>query len=193
MKINPLYKLLISSYGLSLFSEWIILPIYAVFVQNIGGDILDASGAMATFLITQWVFTVIVHRIPWTAKHRIPVMIVGWIIWLLGISLYLTISSVEMLFVTQVLTALGNAIADPIFDAELAEHTDKTNKIYERWLFEGMQDIIAGIAAIVWGMLVAYYGFKSLIIMMIITATLSLILILYYIQKIRRHTSLHVK
>jgi len=41
-----------------------------------------------------------------------------------------------MLFLTQILVAMGNAIADPIFDKELADHTDKNNKLFERGLWE---------------------------------------------------------
>jgi len=37
-----------------------------------------------------------------------------------------------MLFVTQIFVALGNSIADPIFDEELADNTDKNNKLMER-------------------------------------------------------------
>jgi hypothetical protein len=36
-----------------------------------------------------------------------------------------------MLFITQILTALGNAIADPIFDEELSNNTDPKNKLFE--------------------------------------------------------------
>lgn len=137
-KINALYKLLLSAYSVSMFSEWVLLPIYAVFVQKIWGDILDASWAMAVFLISQWIFTIIIQRLQWTYKHRTTMMIVGWTIWLMGIALYLAVSSTRMLFVTQILVAMGNAIADPIFDKELADHTDTSNKLFERGLWEGM-------------------------------------------------------
>ena len=69
-------------------------------------------------------------------------MVVGWAIRLMGIALYLIVSSTRMLFLTQILVAMGNAIADPIFDKELADHTDQNNKLFERGLREGMQDII---------------------------------------------------
>jgi hypothetical protein len=49
----------------------------------------------------------------------------------MGIVLYLAVSSTRMLFVTQILVALGNAVADPIFDKELADHTDQNNKLFE--------------------------------------------------------------
>jgi len=37
-----------------------------------------------------------------------------------------------MLFITQIFIAVGNAIANPIFDKELADNTDKDNKLFER-------------------------------------------------------------
>jgi predicted MFS family arabinose efflux permease len=181
--INSGYKLLMASYGMSLFSEWIILPIYAIFVQRIWWDILDASWAMATFLITQWIFTIIIQRLKRTKKHRIALLVWWWAIWVIGISLYITISSTLMLFITQILTALGNAIADPIFDEELSNNTDPKNKLFERWLFEGMQDIVNGVAALIWWIIVVTYWFKSLIFIMIWMATLSLISIIIYVKR----------
>ncbi|MFA6256635.1 MAG: MFS transporter [Candidatus Absconditabacterales bacterium] len=184
-RINSLYRLLLSAYSISMFSEGVLLPIYAVFVQKIGGDILDASGAMAVFLISQGIFTIIIQRLKWTAKHHMTMMIVGWAIWLIGIALYLAVSSTRMLFITQILVAMGNAIADPIFDKELADHTDQNNKLFERGLREGMQDIISGIAAIIGGMIAVFLGFKTLIGFMILTGTISLIIILVYVKKYR--------
>lgn len=184
-RINSLYRLLLSAYSVSMFSEWVLLPIYAVFVQKIWWDILDASWAMAVFLISQWIFTIIIQRLKWTYKHHITMMIVWWTIWLIGIALYLAVSSIRMLFITQILVAMGNAIADPIFDKELADHTDKNNKLFERWLREGLQDIISWLAAIIWWLIAVFLWFKILIGFMILTGTISLIIILLYVKKYR--------
>lgn len=182
-KINSLYKLLLSAYSVSMFSEWVLLPIYAVFVQKIWGDILDASWAMAVFLISQWIFTIIVQRLRRTYKHHIMMMILWRAIWLAGIALYLAVSSTRMLFVTQILVAMGNAIADPIFDKELADHTDKNNKLFERGLWEWMQDIINWLAAIIWWLIATFFWFQWLIGFMILTWTASLAIILVYVKK----------
>lgn len=183
-KINSLYKLLLSAYGVSMFSEWVLLPIYAVFVQKIGGDILDASWAMAIFLISQWAFTILIQRLKWTYKHHVVMMIIWWAIRLTGIALYLAVASTGMLFVTQILVALGNAIADPIFDKELADHTDKNNnKLFERGLWEGMQDITNWLAAIIWWLIAVFFWFQWLIGFMILTGTVSLVIILIYVKK----------
>jgi hypothetical protein len=79
--------------------------------------------------------------------------------------------------------ALGNAVADPIFDKELADHTDQNNKLFEWWLWEGTQDIINWVAAIIWGVIAVSFGFKWLIAFMIFTWTVSLAIILLYVKK----------
>lgn len=191
--MNLFYKLLMTAFSFSIFSEGIILPIYAVFVQKIGGDILDASGAMAAFLITQGICTILVHRMKWTKKQRIWLLGIGWLIWTLGIALYLTISSVFMLFLSQMVTALGNAIADPILDEELSLHTDRKLKEFEWGFYEGIQSFMQGIAAIIGGLIATYYGFSILIYTMIISAGISCSIIMGYIVKVQKpqikHTS----
>lgn len=186
MKINTLYKILISSYGFSIFSEAVLIPIYAVFVQKVGGDILAASGAMATFLITQGIFTIIIHRIKW--KNKTILLCGGWVIWVVGIASYLLISNVFMLFITQILTAIGNAIADPVLFEELAEHTDKKAKEFEWGFFSGIEALVNGLAALAGGLIATFYGFTVLIYVMIASATISLFFIIYYIRQKHRWT-----
>ncbi|MEI7451695.1 MAG: MFS transporter [Candidatus Falkowbacteria bacterium] len=185
-KASLAYNLLIFAYSVSTFSEGIIVPIYAVFVQKIGGDILDAGLAMGIFLITQGLFTIIFHRLNWNPRSRTPIMITGWIIWLTGIGLYFIISNIWMLFLTQILTALGNAIADPVFDEELADHTTRAQSESQWATFEGGKDLMSGLAAILGGLIVSAFGFYFLIWAMVTTATLSLLIILFYVYQFKR-------
>lgn len=161
------------------------MPIYAIFVQKVGGDILDAGYAMGIFLITDGIFTMLIHRFKWTPKQRLFLMIFGWFVWLGGICMYLFISNIMTLFLAQFLTAVGNAIADPVFDQELAEHTDKDIAGAEWGFFEGSRSLLDGFAAILGASIASYFGFSALIYIMITTATLSFVLILFYIRKRR--------
>jgi hypothetical protein len=178
MKPNRTYRILVAAYSLSTFSEGILMPIYAVFVQKIGGGILDASGAVATFFIVMGVAELVIFRKSFSHKHRLHLMVGGWIIWLLGIISYLFIRSVPVLFLAQILTALGNAIADPAFDAELAERTDPTIRENEYGTFEASKDIFQGVAALIGGLVVFAFGFNILVILMVVTASVSFGLIL---------------
>lgn len=181
MKINIYYKILVLAYGFSTFSEGILLPIYAIFVQKVGGDILDAAGAIAVYFILQGVFEILIHRTSWSQRQRKTLMVVGWLLWLVGIGSYLLIHSVAMLFIAQTLTGLGNAVANPAFDAELAEKTDKKISSYEYSVFEGLQDIFQGIAAILGGLVATTFGFTSLLVLMVISASVSFMLIIHYL------------
>ncbi len=185
-KPNILYRLLVISFAVSTFSEGIILPIYAIFVQKIGGDILDAGYAMGIFLITDGLFTMFLHRFKWNRRQRLFMMILGWVIWLAGICMYIFISSVLILFIAQFLTAVGTAVADPVFDQELADHTDKGMEELEWGFFEGSKSLLDGLAAILGAMIAAFFGFNVLIYVMIATATLSFLLILVYLRKLRK-------
>ena len=184
-KLNIFYKILVLAFGASIFAEGILLPIYAIFVQKIGGDILDAGFAMGIFLITEGIFMILIHRKKWDSRQRIFLMVGGWIIWLLGIITYLFISNIWILFISQVLTAMGNAIADPVFDAELSSHIDKDVEEMEWGVFEGSKDLIGGAAAIIGGVIAFRFGFPVLIYFMVGTATISLTMILFYIAKLR--------
>ncbi|MEK7570046.1 MAG: MFS transporter [Patescibacteria group bacterium] len=186
IKTNRLFRVLVSSYALSTFSEGIILPIYAVFVQQIGGDILEASGAIAIFLVVSGVTTIFIHRTRWSQTHRMQLLVYGWLLWVVGVAFYFFISNTLTLFVAQVIVALGNAIANPAFDAELDDHTDKKIKSYEWGIFEALQDIFAGVAAIVGGVVAATFGFKALISFMVVFATISFLGILYYVRVKKR-------
>lgn len=185
-RTNRFYRVLVTSWALSSFAEGVLLPVYAVFVQHIGGDILAAGGAMGVFLITEGIFTTLVHHGRWSAHARIFLMILGWAVWLLGIGYYLFVSNVAALFIAQVLTAIGNAVADPVCDQELADHTDRGLKEYEWGVWEGSKSFIDGVAAILGALVVAYFGFRILIYLMIATATLSFLLILWYVKRMRR-------
>ncbi len=182
---NFLYRLLVLSFTISCFSEGVIVPIYAIFVQKVGGDILDAGVAMGIFLITDGVFTMLIHRIKWNPRQRLNLLVGGWLIWVIGIFSYLLISNIWMLFLSQILTAIGNAVADPVFDQELSDHTDKDLEEFEWGFFEGSKSLIDGAAAIIGASVAAYFGFKNLIYTMIVAATLSFVLIVIYISKLR--------
>lgn len=184
MNKGTINKILLLSYLISTFSEGIILPIYAIFVQNIGGDFLDAGLALGIFLICEGLFTFSIHKKTKTHNKRISMMFMGWLVWLIGISAYLIVSNKWTLFASQVLLALGNAIADPIYDEEFASNAKK-NKEKQWGAFEGGISFVSGLSAIAGGIIASYFGMKTLIYVMVVTATLSFLLIIVYMRKSR--------
>ncbi len=186
LKFN-LNRLLLTSYIMSLFSEGVILPIYAVFVQRIGGDVFDAGIALGIFLMGEGIFTALIHnKKKRTHKQKINLMVLGWFVWFAGILFYLFISNKWTLFAAQVLLALGNALADPIYDEEFAQNTKKSTEEKEWGFFEGGKSFVDGISAIAGGAIAAFFGFNILIYVMVLTATISCLIILRYVKKVRK-------
>jgi len=99
-------------------------------------------------------------------------MVWGWLLWVVGIMSYFAVSSTLTLFATQILVALGNAIADPAFDAELDDNIDTRLKSYEWGVFGATQDILNGVAAIIGGVIATVFGFKVLILCMVVAASI---------------------
>ncbi len=188
MKRFNLGHVLLLSYVISTFSEGVILPVYAIFVQGIGGNVLDAGIAMGIFLAFDGIFTFFIHnkKKKRTHKQRIKIMIEGWFVWLVGISFYLVISNKWTLFAAQIFIALGNALADPVYDEEFSDNASKLDPEKEWGLFEGGKSIVGGISAVAGGAIVAVFGFNVLIYTMVVTATISCILVVYYVKKVKK-------
>lgn len=93
---------------------------------------------MAIFLVTSGISTILIHRLKRSQQHKHILLIGGWFIWVIGIVLYLSVSSIATLFLTQVVIALGNAMADPVFDEELEENTTKAKEgeVFKWGLYE---------------------------------------------------------
>lgn len=188
MKFNKGYKLLIFAYGFSIFSEGVLLPIYALFVENIDGNILDASGAIGVFLITSSILTFYINKQKWSEKYVLNLLVIGWLIWVLGNLGYLFVSNSTSLFVIQILLGIGSAMSEPAFHAELSDNIDSNIKVKSWGVFESLNTFLAGLAAITGGIVARFFGFNTLIILMIIISTLSLIVILRYYNQKRQKT-----
>lgn len=183
------HHIILWSYALSMFSDGILVPIYAFFVQKVGGGILETAGAVSAFAIVAGTTTILITRKPWSAQHKLRFLWAGWLIWLLGVISYLFIYNVETLFVAAILTGFGNALANPALDAEFSEATSGDS--FAGWgSFEGINSIVSGVAALLGGVVVIRFGFDTLIYGMIVTASASFGVLVYYVRR-RMHPAAH--
>lgn len=170
------------SYACATFGTGLLTPIYAFFVQKIGGGILETSWAIALFSIVMGISILIITRSRWNHTYRKECLWIGWLLWLLGLTLYCCIQNIVMLYAAQILNGLGNALSSPAYDAEFSEQA--ADDLSGGWgLFEGINSIFSGFAAVAGGFLTSYYGFGALFAFMIAVSTCSFILILYYLHE----------
>ena len=141
-------------------------PIYAIFVNQIGGDILAAGSAWAVFMIISGLGTLLMGKIQDKLKKEKPVILIGYALQSLGFLGYFFVSNVMQLFIVQILLGISLMIQLPVFNSFYTKYLEK-NKLAFQWAaWEGMYFTITGIAALIGGFVVKIFNFKFLFLMM---------------------------
>jgi hypothetical protein len=178
MKHFYLY-LLTLAYAFSTFASGILMPIYAFFVQKIGGGLLETSCTIALYSIICGIGTIVIHKTKWSHTHAKFCLWGGWLLWLLSMVIYLLISNIFMLYISQLLNGIADAICEPVFFAQYSKRIAKDPSA--GWaLFTGITTIFSGFASIAGGLIVSVYGFDALLYCLISIAIVSFLLIAYY-------------
>jgi len=179
---NKLKILLLSSFFINL-SAGFFGPLYAVFVEQIGGNLLTAGSAYAAFSIVAGVLIFFIGKWEDKIKHQEKLLIASRFLAIVGFIGYLTIRNPLDLFMVQIIFGISTAIGTPAFDSLYSKNLQK-GKFASQWgTWESMYAITVGIAAIIGGLIAQTYGFKALFIVMLIISILSFISSLFLIKK----------
>lgn len=171
--------LLTFAYAVSTFATGILMPIYAFFVQKIGGGIFETSWAIGIYSILFGLGTIIIHKNALSHKYRMTLLWVGWLLWLMSMFIYFLMSTILVLYLSQIINALGDALYEPVFDAEFSKHIAADPD--GGWaFFNGTTSIFAGVASILGGFIAIHFGFEMLLYCVIGTGIVSFLLIAHY-------------
>jgi MFS family permease len=159
-------KILLSTNGLYYLAGAMLGPIYAVFVEEIGGDILDASFAFSIFAIVAGITAFLSGR--YTDKIKQPELIIalGYFIISIGYFYYIFVGAVWQLFIAQALIGLGGAVYSPAFDAIYSIKLKKKSAGSAWGAWEIMYYITTAAGAIIGGLIVTYFGFTPIFVIM---------------------------
>jgi len=150
-------------------------PIYAIFVERIGGDILDAGWAYFVFTITSGVVLYLISKWENRIIHKEKLVVWGYAITAVGCLFYYFTETQTVLLITQAILGIGIAVVTPAFDA-IYSHLVKTEKEASDWgAWEAMGYIVAAIAAIAGSYIASTFGFKILFIIMFFAAIFGVI------------------
>ncbi len=151
-------------------------PIYALFVQSIGGDLLDASLAYFIFMFTSGIVIYIVGL--WEDKydHKEKFIVAGYLLSTLGVAMYLFVDSTKLLFLTQLVLGLSQALTYPAYSALYTHYLDRNKEASEWGMWNSMWYIVTGISAIIGGLIAKSFGFQKLFIVMLILSLISSLL-----------------
>ena len=163
---NKALRVLLVTNGLILVSAAMLGPIYAIFVEEIGGDLLDASIAGFLFALTAGLVSLFSGKISDGTRRNEIIMTIGYLLMGTGFFLYQFINSVLFLFAIQILIGLGEAIYAPAFDKLYSVHLDRGKSGTEWGAWECMNYFAAAFGALIGGLIVTQFGFKAIFIIM---------------------------
>lgn len=148
-------------------------PIYAIFVERIGGDILDASWAYSVYMLTAGVVMYLLSRWEDRAKHKEKFVVLGYALTSVGCLMYFFVYDQMTLLVTQAVLGLAVAVLSPAFDA-IYSHFIRAEEEASDWgVWEAMSYGVTAVAALAGGYIADRYGFKTLFIAMFAISLLS--------------------
>ncbi len=159
-------NILVLTNALILIAGAMMGPIYALFVEEIGGSLLDASLTGTVFALAAGITVLIVGRITDKIKQQRYVVIFGYLMMALGFFLYLFVDSIWFLFIIQIIIGFGEAIYSPAFDAIYSRHTTDHHEGSEWALWESMMYFTTAAGAFVGGLLAYRFGFDTIFVVM---------------------------
>ena len=176
-------RLFLTSNSFFVLATGMFGPIYAIFVQEIGGDILAAGISWAIFMIISGIGILFMGNIQDKMKKDKPSILIGYALESLGFLGYYFISNVAQLFLVQVLLGISTVIKTPAYDSFYTKYLEK-GKFASQWAaWEGVWYIVAGIAALIGAFLAKIFSFKILFLVMFFISLVGLFLAMQLKEK----------
>jgi MFS family permease len=159
-------KILILADAWASLALGMIGPIYAIFIEKIGGDILDVGWAYFVFTITSGLVLYIISQ--WENKivYKERLIVLGYAINTLGCLLYFFTNSQQSLLIVQIVLGIGIAIVTPAFDSMYSHFVNLEKEASDWGAWEAMGYVVAGIASLIGSFIVHKFGFRVLFLLM---------------------------
>jgi len=157
--MNSKLKVLLYTNGLLLLASSMLGPVYALFLDGKGANLLEASLAMFIFSLVAGITTFFMGKIA-DKKNPKTIMVIGYSLIGLAFLLYNFADSLFVIYALQVLIGLGEAIYSPAFDKLYTQSMSKKNagEVWGAW--ELSNYFSQSIGAVIGGYLSYHYGFK---------------------------------
>jgi MFS family permease len=142
-------------------------PIQAIFVGQVGGDLLEAGLASSVYALAAAVVVIIAGRWSDNQKYKQKIVATGYLLTGLGCLGYLFVDSVWMLFVVQAWIGMAQACMAPAFDALYADQIGSKRKQSSRWgLWEAENYLAIAAGGALGGIIAQFFSFKALFVAM---------------------------
>lgn len=166
MALTKTARILLLGANIWYFGEGMMGPLFAVFAEKVGGDILDITWAWATYLVITGIMYILVGKLLNNKSYKVKAMVAGYSCNALFTFGYLLVDSPIGLFMVQAGLGVAEAIGTPAWDALYAKNLTEDMDAYAWGLSTGQSQIVTGIAFGIGGLITHFISFEVLFITM---------------------------
>ncbi len=150
---------------LSYMAEALYSPIYAIYVEQLGGGAREAGIAWGAYMLTLGTSVFVLSRVIDRIKRHVWILYTGFFVaGILSFS-YLLIQNVTQLIILQILMGLTWAATNPVWDVYYSLFMDRRYAASQWGLFEGGSRMAVGLGSMLGGLIVSVFGFKAVFIL----------------------------
>lgn len=159
----------------------LLIPIFAIFVETVGGGILEAGTAVTVFALTAGVGILFFSRIEDNFKHYPQFVTVGYGIATLGYLIYIFTTSLGQLYFAQFLLGIAAAIRVPSYDVLLSQHSPKHLAVaWGNW--NATVYFVSALSATFGAIIAATFGFTTMLTFVFVLSFMSFLLSLFLLR-----------
>jgi MFS family permease len=174
--MNITLKILLAASVFFAISGGLFGPLYAIYVEDIGGGLIETGISWSIFMIISGIGIIIIGKLTDLLEKDELILVIGFSLGTFGNLGYLFITNKYELFILQVIFGIAHAITAPAFDSIYSKGLEKGKFAYQWSLCESVFLIFGGIGAIIGGIVASLYGFRTLFISMFIFGIIGVLL-----------------
>jgi len=183
--MNKAESILLWSANIWLFGDGLLGPLFAVFTQQIGGNILDITYAYAAYLIVTGVGVFFIGKIS-DRYNKTLFVSAGYGVSAIFTFGYLLVNTPLALLLVQVGLGIGLALSQATWHALYSVYESEESAGYIWGAADGWRFVLQGAALLVGGWIVSFYTFTALFVIM---GTIQLIASVYQLTLYRKQLS----
>jgi len=177
-------NILLTTNSLILLATAMLAPIYAIYVEDIGGSLLDASLTAGALALAAGITSLFAGKLTDRTNNKKIIIVIGYLVICLGFFLYLFVNSIWLLLLVQILLGFGQAFYAPAFDVLYSEHTSRQRRGIQWGMWESMFSFTTAFGAVAGGIIATFLSFSAIFILMGLMCLFSAIYIYHLPKKI---------
>lgn len=172
------YQVLLAAETIFSLSSGILGPVFAIYIQNIGGEnILNVGWAFLLFAIITGLTAIMGGKL--SDKHgKRKLLLLGAALAIPVPFLYIFVTDIFQVFALQIINGLSSGIVWPAWATMLAEATQKDKRATQYGYYAAVESIVPGISTMIASAIVHFFGFQMMFLVMGIISIFGFLILL---------------